>query len=415
MLATTLFSLALSLPAASAVYQGFNYGATNSDGSAVEYSYFKELFTTAQGLVGTNGGFTSARLYTMIQSGTTNTPIEAIQAAIDTNTSLLLGMWASGGAADFANELAALKSAISTYPDLASSIAGISVASTIVDYISQVRTAISGTSWSGVSIGHVDTWNAWTNSTSSSVISAVDWLGVDEYPYYQTTTTNSIENAESIFESAYEATVAVADGKEIWITESGWPVAGSTENLAVAGLANAKTYWDTVGCPLFGVTNTWWFTLQDAYPKTPSPTFGVVGTTLSTTPLYDLSCANVTNSSSSTSTSSSSSSSATASSSSTGGSSSSSSGKATGGGSGGSYTNGTATATGSSSSATGGSSSSGSSSSGSSSSSSSGNSTTSSGSGTTSAQPYTGAASSSNLGSSAAGIFGAVAAAVLLL
>ena len=46
-----------------------------------------------------------------------------------------------------------------------------------------------------------------------------------------------------------------------------------------------------MGCGLlFGKTNTWWFTLQDAYPTTPNPSFGVVGTALSDTPLYDLSC-----------------------------------------------------------------------------------------------------------------------------
>lgn len=57
------------------------------------------------------------------------------------------------------------------------------------------------------------------------------------------------------------------------------------------GLDNAKTYWDEVGCgKLFGKVNTWWYTLQDAFPSTPSPSFGVVGTQLSTTPLYDLSC-----------------------------------------------------------------------------------------------------------------------------
>ena len=72
---------------------------------------------------------------------------------------------------------------------------------------------------------------------------------------------------------------------------SRWPVSGSTENDAVPSLANAKTYWDQVGCnKLFGKINTWWYTLQDAFPGTPNPSFGVVGTTLSTTPLFDLSC-----------------------------------------------------------------------------------------------------------------------------
>ena len=70
-----------------------------------------------------------------------------------------------------------------------------------------------------------------------------------------------------------------------------WPVSGKTRNLAVADLTNAKTYWDQVGCgKLFGKVNTWWYTLQDAFPSTPNPSFGIVGSTLSTKPLFDLSC-----------------------------------------------------------------------------------------------------------------------------
>lgn len=78
---------------------------------------------------------------------------------------------------------------------------------------------------------------------------------------------------------------------DLELTSSRWPVSGDTENQAVPSLANAKTYWDQVGCNrLFGKINTYWYTLQDAYPTTPNPSFGVVGSALSTTPLFDLSC-----------------------------------------------------------------------------------------------------------------------------
>lgn len=102
---------------------------------------------------------------------------------------------------------------------------------------------------------------------------------------------NSIANGPGLFNDAFGATKAASQGKEVWVTETGWPVSGPAGNLAEASTANAKTYWDDVGCEtLFGKTNTWWYTLQDASPDTPSPSFGVVGSTLSTTPLYDLSC-----------------------------------------------------------------------------------------------------------------------------
>ncbi|KAI7784781.1 gpi-anchored cell wall beta-endoglucanase [Diaporthe eres] len=320
---TSLVALVAATPAL-AVYQGFNYGSTFTTGAAKVQSDFEAEFKTAQGLISAPGVFNSARLYTTVQGGTSNSPIQAIPAAISTKTSLLLGLWASAGDANFANEIAALKSAIGTYgSQLGGLVAGISVGSedlyrisptgilnkenpgvgpdVLVGYIKQVRDAIAGTPLSGVPVGHVDTWTAWVNASNDAVISASDWLGVDAYPYFQTTMANSISNGPALFNDAFGQTKAAANGKEVWVTETGWPVSGPAGNQAEASTANAKTYWDDVGCEtLFGKTNTWWYTLQDASPDTPSPSFGVVGSTLSTTPLYDLSC-NASSSSSSSS------------------------------------------------------------------------------------------------------------------
>lgn len=106
--------------------------------------------------------------------------------------------------------------------------------------------------------------------------------------------TNPIEDGYSLFFDAYDATVSVSGGKPVWVTETGWPVSGPTQNQAIASVPNAKTYWDQVGCGrLFGQVNTWWYTLQDSFPTTPSPSFGIVGNPLSDTPLYDLSCSGV--------------------------------------------------------------------------------------------------------------------------
>ncbi|KAL2808315.1 glycoside hydrolase superfamily [Aspergillus granulosus] len=306
-----ILALALAVASAEAAAKGFNYGATKPDGSVKVQADFENEFHTAKNLEGTSG-FNSARLYTMIQGGSTNTPISAIPAAIAEKTTLLLGLWASGGNMD--NEIAALKAAIDQYgDDFTKLVVGISVGSEdlyrnseigvqadagigiepeeLVSYISQVREAISGTSLSGASIGHVDTWNAWTNSSNAAVINAVDWLGFDGYPYFQNTMANSISDAKSLFDEAVEKTRGVANGKEIWITETGWPVSGDQQNLAVASVENAKIFWDEVGCPLFDNVNTWWYILQDAEgASVPSPSFGIVGNTLSTKPLFDLSC-----------------------------------------------------------------------------------------------------------------------------
>jgi glucan endo-1,3-beta-D-glucosidase len=123
-------------------------------------------------------------------------------------------------------------------------------------------------------------------------VSAVDWLGFDGYPYFQNTQANGIENGAQLLFESYNATVAASQGKPVWITETGWPVSGPTENQAVASPENAARYWQDVACRVLGNIPTYWYTLQDAYPFTPSPSFGIVGSDLNSAPLYDLSCKN---------------------------------------------------------------------------------------------------------------------------
>ena len=227
---------------------------------------------------------------------------------------MLFGLWASAGQDDFNNELSALQQTIDTYCNsgLGDLVAGIAVGSEdlyrvsptgvendsgagaspdqLVSYVGQVRTTLKGSCLSSASIGHVDTWTAWVNGSNSAVISAIDWLGVDAYPYFQNTQANAIDNGQSLFQSALDATRGVAGGRDVWVTETGWPVSGSTSGSAVPSLQNARTYWKEVACALLGNTNTWWFTLQDAAPTTPNPSFGIIGSALTETPLYDLSC-----------------------------------------------------------------------------------------------------------------------------
>ncbi|KAG4033962.1 hypothetical protein MFRU_004g04570 [Monilinia fructicola] len=323
MLSKTLFALVASLSTASAVHQGFNYGATNADGSYRSQADFQDAFEAAKSLVGTSG-FTSARLYTMLQADTTG-PTSAIPAAIASDTTLLLGLWASGGANGVQAEINALKQAITQYGDaFTSRVVGISVGSEdlyrnsptgiaakagyganpdeLVKYIKQVREAIAGTSLSGASLGHVDTWTAWVNGSNSAVAEALDWVGMDAYPYFQDQEPkgNAASEGKSLFNVALAATQS-ATGKDVWVTETGWPVTGATTGQAVADTASAKTYWDDVGCPNFGKINMYWYTLQDQNAAgSVSPSFGIVGSSLSSKPLFDLSCSNTTSSSTST-------------------------------------------------------------------------------------------------------------------
>ncbi|EME41157.1 glycoside hydrolase family 17 protein [Dothistroma septosporum NZE10] len=299
--------------AATAQIRGFNYGALYADNSARMQSDWEADFKAAQNLPGTTG-FTSARLFTMIQGYSTGSDIiQALPAAAATNTSLLLGLWCSSGDAAFQLELAALGKAITQYGDqLKDQILGISIGSEdlyrvsptgiendsgpgvgpqqLVSYISQARKVLQGTAWADKTIGHVDTWTSYVNASNNPLIEALDWVGVDAYPYFQTVNENSIDNAESLFFDALSATQGAAMGKDVWVTETGWPVTGAKSGLATSGTQNAETYWKAVACKLLGKTNTFWYQLTDGSTSA-DPSFRVISP--EGAPLYDLSCSGV--------------------------------------------------------------------------------------------------------------------------
>lgn len=293
---STLLALAATFTAANAAgYKGFNTGSTFSTGANKQQVDFAYEMKAAQELPDTNGEWTSVRLYTMIQGGTTNTPISAIPAAIETNSTLLLGLWASETSDVFQNEITALKNAITQYgTDFTSRVTGISVGSEdlyrnsinevgatadqVVDYITQVRAAIKGTSLEGKPVGHVDTWDAFTNAANSKVISAIDFLGMDAYPYYQPSSPggNAIGNANTTFWKAYTDTVGAAQGKPVWITETGWPIIGDTDGAAVPGVDNARTYWSETIChALANNINMYYFQLQSSQGQQVNPDWGI--------------------------------------------------------------------------------------------------------------------------------------------
>ncbi|KAI0414347.1 GPI-anchored cell wall beta-1,3-endoglucanase EglC [Xylaria grammica] len=289
--------------------KGFNYGAFFLNQQAKVQSDFAYEFNRAKSLPGTSG-WTSARLYTMVQWGTKSDVVQAIPAAIDTNTKLLLGLWISGGTQALDNEIAALKAAISKYgTKFTNLVIGLSVGSEdlyrdaagevgtsaayLVSSIKKVRTALAGTALANVPIGHVDTYDSFLNGTNKAVIPAVDWIGFDGYPYWESTKANSISDAMTRFYDGYDKTVKLAGSKPVWVTETGWPVTGKKNNLAVANAANARVYWQKIACSLIQKkVNLFWYGLQESQWGTASPDFGIYGAgdlgTLS--PRYSLTC-----------------------------------------------------------------------------------------------------------------------------
>jgi glucan endo-1,3-beta-D-glucosidase len=296
-------------------FLGFNSGATLDNNKAKVQSDFETEFKTAQKLNNSPGLFNSVRLYTCVQSGTVDTPISAFAAALATNTSMLLGIWASG-TNTVAPELRALNSALTQYGQrFADLVVGISVGSedlyrnsqsgienqagignnpsTVITFIKDVRNAISGTPLAKKPVGHVDSWSAWSNTSNVNVLRAVDFIGTDLYPYYEKDKGNDISNLTNVYDYTFgqvtNAVIKANISTPIWITETGWPVSGPDFGLAKATVQNAKTYWDSIGCgKLFGRTNVWWYNLRDSNPANKEK-FGV-SKDLSTTGVFDLKC-----------------------------------------------------------------------------------------------------------------------------
>ncbi|KAK7957771.1 glycoside hydrolase family 17 protein [Apiospora saccharicola] len=311
MLFNTASLLALAASTASAQLKGFNYGSTNNDGSCRGYDDFVRFFNQAKTLSGTSG-FTAARLYTSVQCGTAADPIAAFRAAIDTQTSILVGLWASAGRASYENELNALLRGVRELGQpLADRIVGISVGSEdlyrsspqgvannagagatgaeIEGYIGWLRDWVRGTPLESKPVGHVDTWTAWILPENRGAANSANFLGHNSFPYFETTRANSIDQAADNFWSALAQTESVAGGKEVWVTETGWPHVGPNSGAAVANLDNARRYWREVGCRLFGSRNTFWYTLKDANTAQTDISFAVTPLN-SNTPYFDLTC-----------------------------------------------------------------------------------------------------------------------------
>lgn len=272
---TTITALAAAIPFANAYWKGFNVGANNAwDGSCKSQQDWENAFNDLKNLP---GYFTSVRLYA---ASDCNTLANAVPAALNTGTQLLVGIWTED-ANHYNAEKEALKAAINAHgSDWIVSISvgsedlyrGDTSAATLAQQIYDVRGMIRAM---GVNseVGHVDTWTAWVDDANKDVIVASDWIGMDGYPYWQGA---AIENAADVFWQSVDATRNAVNkwgpGKWVWVTETGWPVSGATYGAAVASQQNAETYYSTVGCQSFNSVHMFWYAYQE-YNQ--SPDFGV--------------------------------------------------------------------------------------------------------------------------------------------
>ncbi|KAH9207042.1 putative glucan endo-1,3-beta-glucosidase eglC [Leptodontidium sp. 2 PMI_412] len=286
----------------SAFYRGFNVKSNLADGSACKTpSDYISLLTRLKTFP---NSITSIRLYS---SHTCDTLLSAIPAALSTQTKILVGI--DVHPQNYAAEKGALLRAINQHgwewmlgvsigsEDLyRGTISPSDLAAKIYDVRGMLMKLPGYTN--DIRVGHVDTTNAWFNTSNSAVIRACDFVGADIYPYFQTKQNNNIENAGKLFWEGVEQ-VKTAVGKasvgrkagvpSVWVTETGWPNNGPTKGLAVPSIQNAKTYWKSVACSTFANAgrglNTFWFTVQDWRAV---PSFAVLGEEGEV--LFDMSC-----------------------------------------------------------------------------------------------------------------------------
>ncbi|KAF3033964.1 hypothetical protein E8E12_003064 [Didymella heteroderae] len=243
--------------AAAKIYAGFNYGAFWSEQSNVkQYADFHKGFELAKNLTNTPVSFDSARLYTCITAGTKDDPTPAFQAAIDTGTNLLLGMWVSpsetGQSNDdlVENELTALGKAFERYGQtLADLIIGLSVGSEDV-YRFTMQQAGVGPDNLRLTIKKISRKD---RSGLVGPFHASDFIGMTAYPYWDG---KAIEEANATFMATLKDTQQRAGNTSVWISEVGCASADnyqrywnefellqdSTPDQPDWGLLDAKTY-----------------------------------------------------------------------------------------------------------------------------------------------------------------------------
>ncbi|KAF2641146.1 glycoside hydrolase [Massarina eburnea CBS 473.64] len=270
-------------------YAGFAYGAFWHETQAKTYADFLRQFTLAKNLPGVPVPFTSARLFQTSQWGTATEPSTAFQAAIETKTTLLLGMWIAEGVG-INNELIALDTAFKKFgQQLADLVIGISVgnediyrstsqcreknndkpcsssftAEQVQAYVKQARDTITKKDWykqyfttRSLKIGHTDTVGSAMFDTFNANL---DFTGATIYPVWNN---DPIENAWDSFSNSFHQVQSHAGNTPVWITETGWPSSGEAVKTAQASLANMRKYWVDVGCKTFGKNSIWWFELE---------------------------------------------------------------------------------------------------------------------------------------------------------
>lgn len=113
----------------------------------------------------------------------------------------------------------------------------------VLDYTNEVRTALQGVKSNSGQPVQITIGFAYNDVSNPQLVGAVDFVMVNVYPWWAGTYGVSIDTALSNFQTNYNNVIVPnAQGKRVWIGETGWPSGGSSYGSAVPSPQNAATY-----------------------------------------------------------------------------------------------------------------------------------------------------------------------------
>lgn len=106
----------------------------------------------------------------------------------------------------------------------------------LAEYITRVKAAVPAR----IPVSTADTYAQFLGETAKPVVAAVDLVLANYYPFWDGV---ALEDAMGALHVAYQKTVAAAGGKEVVVSEVGWPSCGATQVAAVPSPQNASDFF----------------------------------------------------------------------------------------------------------------------------------------------------------------------------
>ncbi|KAI8096404.1 glycoside hydrolase superfamily [Halteromyces radiatus] len=214
---------------------GITYTAKNSDGSCQTtdevLQYVKDF---------SNNGIKHIRTYSQ-ECDQLGNILNAI-SSVDSSMKVTAAVWLDGSSGDD-EEINNLLSALKANSKNIKLIDGITVGNEVIfsgslsssALVSKIKQVKSATSSYNIPVGTVDT----PNTFPSDVIAASDVIGVNIHPYFGGV---DISQAGSNMKQQLNTFKSKAQGKSVFVAETGWPSAGNTNGASVPSVSNVQSY-----------------------------------------------------------------------------------------------------------------------------------------------------------------------------